>query len=98
LPWQYGIIPITLALALLSKFFCYSLKLNFICYLNRFLTFDYSLWDEGRHSFLRAKTNFILYKRIKFPSKIVFTSQSRIFLWYREHLCNWPKNQSFAQW
>ena len=39
-------------------FFCYSLKLNFICYLNRFFTFDYSLWDEGRHTFLRAKTNF----------------------------------------
>ena len=39
-------------------FFCYSLKLNFICYLNRFFTFDYSLWDRGRHTFLRAKTNF----------------------------------------
>ena len=23
--------------------------LNFICYLNRFFTFDYSLWDRGRH-------------------------------------------------
>ena len=36
-----------------TGFFCYSLKLNFICYLNRFFTFDYSLWDEGRHTFLR---------------------------------------------
>ena len=43
-------------------------------------------------------TVYILYKRTKFPSNIVFTSQSRIFLWCREHLCNWPKNQSFAQW
>jgi hypothetical protein len=41
----YGIVPVTLALALLIKknvfhglktgFFCYSLKLNFICYRNR---------------------------------------------------------------
>jgi hypothetical protein len=36
--------------------FVYSLKLNFICYLNRFFTFDYSLWDGGRHTFLWAKT------------------------------------------
>ena len=43
-------------------------------------------------------TVYILYKRTKFPSNIVFTSQSRIFLWCREHLCNWPNNQSFAQW
>ena len=44
-----------------TGFFCYSLKLNFICYLNRFFTFDYSLWDGGRHTFLRAKTNFNLF-------------------------------------
>ena len=31
----------------LKTFFFYSLKLNFICYLNRFFTFDYSLWDGG---------------------------------------------------
>ena len=43
-----------------SFFFFYSLKLNFICYRNRFFTFDYSLWDGGRHTFLRAKTNFNL--------------------------------------
>ena len=30
-----------------TGFFCYSLKLNFICYQNRFFTFDYSLWDGG---------------------------------------------------
>jgi hypothetical protein len=36
----------------------HSLKLNFICYPNRFFTYDYSLWDGGRHTFLRAKTNF----------------------------------------
>ena len=41
-----------------TVFFCYSLKLNFICYPNRFFTYDYSLWDGGRHTFLRAKTNF----------------------------------------
>jgi hypothetical protein len=41
-----------------TSFFCYSLKFNFICYLNRSFTFDYSLWDGGRHTFLRAKTNF----------------------------------------
>jgi hypothetical protein len=29
-----------------------------VCYLNIFFTFDYSLWDGGRHTFLRAKTNF----------------------------------------
>jgi hypothetical protein len=40
--------------------FCYSLKLNFICYPNIFFTYDYSLWDGGRHTSLRAKTNFIL--------------------------------------
>jgi hypothetical protein len=34
---------------------------NNICYLNRFFTFDYSLWDGGRHMFLRAKTNFNLH-------------------------------------
>ena len=55
---QYGIVPVTLALALLIKFllfhglktgfFCYSLKLNFICCPNRFFTYDYSLWDGGR--------------------------------------------------
>jgi hypothetical protein len=55
LPRQYGIVPVTLALALLinfffvfhglkTVFFCYSLKLNFICYPNRFFTYDYSLW------------------------------------------------------
>jgi hypothetical protein len=27
-----------------NSFFCYPLKLNFICYLNRFFTFDYSLY------------------------------------------------------
>ena len=49
-------------------------------------------------------TVYILYKRTKFHSNIDiyclhFTKpQSRIFLWCREHLCNWPKNQSFAQW
>ena len=42
----------------LKIFFFYSLKLYFICYLNRFFTFDYSLWDRGRHTFLLAKTNF----------------------------------------
>jgi hypothetical protein len=35
-----------------------TLKHNLICYLNRFFTFDYSLWDGGRHIFLWAKTNF----------------------------------------
>ena len=44
--------------------FFYSLKLNFICYLNNFFTFDYSLWDGGSHTFLWAKTNF---KSTSFP-------------------------------
>jgi hypothetical protein len=35
-----------------------SCELTFICYLNIFFTFDYNLWDGGRHTFLRAKTNF----------------------------------------
>jgi hypothetical protein len=52
-------------------FFYYSLKLNFICYLNRFFTFDYSLWDEGRHTFLRAKTNFNYTDIYKFPVVMV---------------------------
>jgi hypothetical protein len=43
-----------------TGFFCYTLKFNFICYPNRFFTYDYSLWDGGRHTSLRAKTNFIL--------------------------------------
>ena len=43
------------------NFFFYSLKLNFICYLNRFFTFDYSLWDGGRHTFLRAKQTLIVH-------------------------------------
>ena len=38
--------------------FCYSLKLNFICYLNILFTIDYSFWEGGRHTFFRAKTNF----------------------------------------
>jgi hypothetical protein len=37
-----------------TGFFCYSLKINFICYPNRFFTYDYSLWDGGR----QAKFNF----------------------------------------
>ena len=56
------------------------------------------VWKPSTHIFLL--TVYILNKRTKFPSNIVhFTKpQSRIFLWCREHLCNWPKNQSFAQW
>jgi hypothetical protein len=45
-------------LGLKTGFFCYSLKLNFICYPNIFFTYDYSLWDGGGHTFLQAKTNF----------------------------------------
>ena len=41
-----------------TGFFCYSLKLDFICYPNRFFTHDYSLWDGWRHTFLWTKTNF----------------------------------------
>ena len=41
-------------------FFCYSLKLNFICYLNRFFTFDYSLWDGGDIRFCGQKQTLIL--------------------------------------
>jgi hypothetical protein len=51
--------------------FFYSLKLNFICYLNRFFTFDYSLWEKGRHTFLRAKTNFNPYLSLKATIHIV---------------------------
>ena len=39
-------------------FFCYSLKLDFICYPNICFTYGYNLWVGGRHTFLRAKTNF----------------------------------------
>ena len=86
---QYGIVPVTLALALLIKFFFvfhglktfffYSLKLNFICYLNRFFTFDYSLWDGGRHTFWQAKTNFNLQTLLPTaPSYEVYISQTRL--------------------
>ena len=60
LPWQYGIVPVScnpcfstfdqillVFHGLKTVLFCYSLKLNFICYLNRFFTFDYSVWDGG---------------------------------------------------
>ena len=55
--------------------------------------------QKGKHKTNKQKslnthfllTVYILYKRTKFPSNIVFTSQSRICLWCREHLCNWPK-------
>jgi hypothetical protein len=44
-----------------TGFFCYSLKLNFICYLNRFFTFDYSLWDGGDICFCGQKQTLIIY-------------------------------------
>ena len=63
LPWQYGIVPVTLALALLINLkqvlFCYSLKLNFICYPNRFFTYD-SLWDGGDIRFCGQKQTLII--------------------------------------
>ena len=42
---------------------------------NSFFTFDYSLWDGGRHTFLRAKTNFnlILHNNKYALKKCVFT-------------------------
>jgi hypothetical protein len=40
--------------------FCYSLKFNFICYPNRFFTYDYSLWDEGDIRFCGQKQALIL--------------------------------------
>jgi hypothetical protein len=62
-------------------FFCYSLKFNFICYLNIFFTFDYSLWDGGRHTFFACKNktnfNFSLYPSPPSPvrtSKIFFVA------------------------
>ena len=44
-----------------SSLFCYSLKLNFICYLNRFFTFDYSLWDEGDIRFCGQKQTLFIF-------------------------------------
>ena len=61
------------------NFFCYSLKLNFICYLNRFFTFDYSLWDGGRHTFYRAKTNFNWYMTLADIFIWPFQGRSLIF-------------------
>ena len=66
LPWQYGItynpcfstFDHFFVHHVLRTVFFYSLKLNFICYLNRLFTFDYSLWDGGRHTFLPAKIEF----------------------------------------
>jgi hypothetical protein len=49
------------------------------------------LYGNPQHTFFTNGIYFV-------QKNIVFTSQSRIFLWCREHLCNWPKNQSFAQW
>ena len=59
-----------------TGFFCYSLKLSFICYSNRFITYDYSLWDGGRHTFLRAKTNFNF--DIKFVCLFILSSHFRL--------------------
>jgi hypothetical protein len=36
------------------------LKLNFICYLNIFFTFDYSLWDGGDIRFCGQKQTLIV--------------------------------------
>jgi hypothetical protein len=38
-----------------TGFFCYSMKLNFICYPNIFFTYDYSLWDGGDIRFCGQK-------------------------------------------
>ena len=42
-----------------TGFFCYSLKLNFICYPNRFFIYDYSLWDGGDIHFCGQKQTLI---------------------------------------
>ena len=42
-----------------TGFFCYSLKLNFICYPNRFFIYDYSLWDGGDIRFCGQKQTLI---------------------------------------
>jgi hypothetical protein len=42
-----------------TVFFCYSLKLNFICYPNKCFTYDYSLWDGGDIRFCGQKQTFI---------------------------------------
>ena len=44
-----------------TGFFCYSLKLNFICYPNRFFTYDYSLWYGGDIGFCGQKQTLISY-------------------------------------
>jgi hypothetical protein len=49
--------------------FCYSLKLNFICYPNRFFTYDYSLWDGGDICFCGQKQTLILYVFVIILSK-----------------------------
>ena len=63
-----------------TVFFCYSLKLNFICYPNRFFTYDYSLWDGGDIRFCGQKQTiirfFVLYDfvLITFPLTYYFRS------------------------
>ena len=42
-----------------SSLFCYSLKLNFICYINILFTFDYSLWDGEDIRFCGQKQTLI---------------------------------------
>ena len=42
-----------------TVFLCYLLKLNFICYPNRFFTYDYSLWDGGDICFCGKKQTLI---------------------------------------
>ena len=39
------------------------MKLNFICYPNRFFTYDYSLWDGGDIRFCGQKQTLIIYYR-----------------------------------
>jgi hypothetical protein len=50
--------------------FCYSLKLNFICFPNRFFTYDYSLWDGGDIRFCGQKQTLILYVFVIILSKL----------------------------
>jgi hypothetical protein len=66
-----------------TGFFFYSLKLNFICYPNGFFTYDYSLWDGGRHMFLQAKTNFKLL--FFFPHPILLIHHKSCIIHKHQH-------------
>jgi hypothetical protein len=75
-----------------TGFSCYSLNLNFICYLNRFFTNDYSLWDGGDIRFCLQKQTLIVVAMFVIGSGRNEQSAKRTF-----QRCFLPSFGSFGQ-